>query len=78
MEIKILEQVCWGGSRIAPIVDAALTRLGMDDDFEIIGDIPSIVKHGVMNPPALMINGVVKFSGKIPTMEEVIEAIKQT
>ncbi|WP_330602848.1 thioredoxin family protein [Anaerosolibacter carboniphilus] len=59
------------------MVDAALTRLGMEDDFEIIGDIPSIVKHGVMNPPALMINGVVKISGKIPTVEEVVEVIQQ-
>ncbi|MBB6216312.1 hypothetical protein HNQ80_002411 [Anaerosolibacter carboniphilus] len=49
----------------------------MEDDFEIIGDIPSIVKHGVMNPPALMINGVVKISGKIPTVEEVVEVIQQ-
>jgi hypothetical protein len=50
----------------------------MDDDFEIIGDIPTIVKHGVMNPPAFMINGVVKVSGKIPTIDEVIQAINES
>ncbi|MFT9497213.1 thioredoxin family protein [Anaerosolibacter sp.] len=59
------------------MVDEALTKLGINDDFEIIGDIPSIAKHGILNPPALMINGVVKISGRIPTVEEVIDAIQQ-
>ncbi|WP_442870184.1 thioredoxin family protein [Anaerosolibacter sp.] len=59
------------------MVDEALTKLGINDDFEIIGDIPSIVKHGILNPPALMINGVVKISGRVPTVKEVIDAIQQ-
>lgn len=77
MEIKIFERVCWDGSKIAPIVDGVLTELGKDDDFEIIGDIPSIVKAGIMNPPALMINGKVKLFGKIPTFDEVKKAIEE-
>lgn len=59
-----------------PIVDAALTQLGMDMDFQIISDARDIVKHGVMNAPALLVNGEVKFSGRIPTVDEVVEVIK--
>ncbi|MFT9497920.1 thioredoxin family protein [Anaerosolibacter sp.] len=59
-----------------PIVDAALTQLGMDIDFQIISDARDIVKHGVMNAPALVINGEVKIAGRIPTIDEVVEVIK--
>jgi hypothetical protein len=59
-----------------PIVDAALTQLGMDFDFEIISDARDIVKHGVMKAPALLVNGEVKISGKIPTVDEVVEILK--
>jgi thioredoxin family protein len=54
-----------------------LTQLGLDDDFEIIGDIPSIAKAGVMEPPALMINGKIKFSGRVPVFEEVKKVIEE-
>lgn len=77
MEIKIFENICWGGSKIAPIVDAVLTELNLDDDFEIIADIPSIAAAGVMEPPALMINGTVKLFGKIPTYEDVKKVMEE-
>jgi hypothetical protein len=59
-----------------PIVDAALTKLGLDMDFEIISDARDIVKYGVMNAPALLVNGTVKIAGRIPTVDEVVEVIK--
>lgn len=77
MKIKIFERICWDGSKIAPIVDRALTELDLDDDFEIIGDIPSIVKAGIMDPPALMINSKVKLFGKVPTFDEVKKVIEE-
>lgn len=58
-------------------MDEALNKLNLNDDFQVISDIPSIVKHGVMNPPAIMINGEIKIAGKIPTVEEVVEVIQQ-
>lgn len=77
MDIKILEVVCWGGSKLAPIVDEALTRLGLNDDFEVVGELIKIVKLGVTKPPALMINGNIEIVGKVPTLEEVIEVLKK-
>ncbi|SKC83340.1 thioredoxin family protein [Maledivibacter halophilus] len=62
---------------MAPIVDRVLTELNLDDDFEIIGDIPSIVKAGIMDPPALMINDKIKLVGKVPTFDEVKKAIEE-
>ncbi len=59
-----------------PIVDAALSKLGLAVDFEIISDARDIVKHGVMNPPALLVNGTVIIAGRMPTVDEVVEVIK--
>ena len=36
-----------------------------------VQDIPSIMKYGVMSTPALVIDGKVKFSGKLATAEEI-------
>ena len=77
MEIKILEQICWGGSKLAPIVDKALNELQMDTDFDIISDMVDILTLGVMSTPALMINGKIVSSGRVPTVEEVKQSIEQ-
>ncbi|QIB28166.1 thioredoxin family protein [Caloranaerobacter azorensis] len=58
------------------MVDAALDRLGLDYDFDLISDLPEIAKAGVTNPPALMVNGEIKIEGKIPTVDEVVEVFK--
>ncbi|WP_081943478.1 thioredoxin family protein [Caloranaerobacter azorensis] len=58
------------------MVDAALDRLGLDYDFDLISDLPEIAKAGVTNPPALMVNGEIKIEGKIPTVDEVVEVLK--
>lgn len=49
----------------------------MEDDFEIIGDMASILSLGVMSTPALMINGKVTISGRVPTVAEVKETIEK-
>ncbi len=49
----------------------------MEDDFDLISDIGEILTLGVMSTPALMINGKVVTSGRIPTVAEVKEAISQ-
>ncbi|WP_427339775.1 thioredoxin family protein [Caloranaerobacter sp. DY30410] len=58
------------------MVDAALDKLGLNYDFDLISDLPEIAKAGVTNPPALMINGEIKIEGKIPTVDEVVEVLK--
>jgi len=37
-----------------------------------VEDIPSIMKYGVMSTPALVIDGQVKFSGKVASVAEII------
>ena len=41
-----------------------------------VKDIKAITDYGVMITPALVVNGVVKVAGKVPTMEEIKEWIQ--
>ena len=49
----------------------------MDTDFDIISDMVDILTLGVMSTPALMINGKIVSSGRVPTVEEVKQSIEQ-
>ncbi|WP_432662319.1 thioredoxin family protein [Wukongibacter baidiensis] len=49
----------------------------MDDDFQIIADIPSLAEADITETPTLMINGSLKFVGKIPSLNEVRKAIQE-
>jgi len=81
MDIKILEEVCWGGSKLAPVVDAALQKLNLSYKFEIVANPKEILKFGVTKTPSLIINGKMIFEGKVPSILEMpdilLEAFKQ-
>jgi len=45
--------------------------------FEKVTDIDTIVEMGVMITPALVIDGKVIMSGKVPSVEEIIDLIEK-
>jgi len=73
MEIKVLEVGC---SKCKVLLQRTLDvakQLGIEENVESISDISEISKFGVMNLPALVINGEVKSAGKVPKSEQIIE-----
>jgi small redox-active disulfide protein 2 len=52
-------------------VKKALALAGKEAEVIKVQDIPSIMKYGVMSTPALVIDGKVKFSGKLASAEEI-------
>ncbi len=51
--------------------------MNLDDDFEVISDIPTIAEYGVNKLPALVINGKIRFEGKTPSLDEVKSILKE-
>jgi len=49
----------------------ALTELNVGADVQKITDIKKISEHKVFATPGLVINGKVKASGRIPSLEEI-------
>ncbi|QUH25327.1 thioredoxin family protein [Serpentinicella alkaliphila] len=75
MNIKIFEVVCCKGGKLENILIRALEELQIKVDFEVINDIQSILNEGILSPPTLKINNKIYISGRLPSVEQVKEAI---
>ena len=72
-KIQILGTGCPKCRKLAEAAGEAAISLGVEYDLEKVSDISKIMSFGVMVTPALVIDGKVKCSGKIPEVEEIIK-----
>ncbi|GLI38559.1 TM0996/MTH895 family glutaredoxin-like protein [Geobacter hydrogenophilus] len=71
MKIEVLGAGCAKCKTLYENVKKAVEMSGKEAEVVKVEDIPSIMKYGVMSTPALVIDGVVKFSGKTVSPEEI-------
>lgn len=72
MKIEVLGTGCAKCKALYENTNKALTESGKSAEIVKVEDIPSIMKHGVMSTPALVIDGQVKFSGKVASVAEIM------
>ena len=77
MEIKILGTGCPKCQALKEVTKKALSELGIEAKIEEIKDINKIMEYPIMFTPALVVNGKVKLSGKVPTVEEVKKYLEE-
>jgi small redox-active disulfide protein 2 len=70
-KIQILGTGCAKCSKLVAATDLAAKTLGLECRIEKVTDLQQIMGFGVMMTPALVVDGVVKVSGKVPTIEEI-------
>lgn len=70
-KLQVLGSGCANCARLANNVEAAAGELGLDFTLEKVTDIEAIVGAGVMKTPALVVDGQVKFYGRVPSVEEI-------
>jgi small redox-active disulfide protein 2 len=70
MNIQVLGTGCARCKQLFSNTQTAVIQANLEADIEKVEDIATIMKYGVMATPALVVDGVVKFSGKVPTVEE--------
>jgi small redox-active disulfide protein 2 len=71
MEIKVLGPGCANCVKLEQLVNEAAKELQITDKVQKITDVQEIMSYGVMSTPALVIDGKVKFSGRVPAKEEI-------
>lgn len=71
MKIKILGTGCKKCNKLEENTKKAVAELGVDASIEKVEDIKKIVEYGVMSTPALVVDEEVKFSGRVPKVEEI-------
>ena len=71
----ILGVGCPKCKKLTELVDQAAKSLGIEYEIEKVTDIKRITSFGVMMTPALVVDGEVKISGKVPSIEEIKKLI---
>ena len=72
MKIEILGIGCAKCRNLYENTMKALEESGKSAEVVKVEDIPTIMKYGVMSTPALVIDGRVKFSGKVASAAEIM------
>ncbi len=76
MKIEILGTGCPKCKKLAEASEEAAKELGIECEIIKVTQINDIMKYGVMITPALVVNGDVKVSGKVPSISEIKEFLK--
>jgi small redox-active disulfide protein 2 len=71
VKIAILGTGCHKCKQTAEVVRRAVEQTGIEATIHKVEDIQEIMKFRVMMTPAVAVDGQVKFSGKVPTVDEV-------
>lgn len=76
MDIKILGGGCANCRALEAMAKEAVAELGLAATVEEVTDYAAIASYGVMRTPALVIDGTVFLSGRVPQKDEVRRIIE--
>ena len=74
-KIQILGTGCAKCQKLAAVADEAAKALGLPYEFQKVTELKEIMSFKVMSTPALVVDGQVKLTGRIPTVEEARQLI---
>jgi len=76
MKLEILGTGCPKCIKLEELTRKAASELGIEAEITKVKDINQIMNYGVMMTPALVVDGVVKVVGKVPSLEDIKKFIK--
>ncbi len=76
MKIEVLGTGCAKCSALEMNVKEALKEVGGFHAVEKVEDIVKIMEYGVVSTPGLVVDGVVKSTGKLLNPQEIVELLK--
>lgn len=77
MKIEVLGTGCSKCKNLEKIVQDAVAKAGIFAQIEKVEDIAKIMEYGVMSTPGLVINGDVKLTGRVPSVDEIVGILKE-
>jgi small redox-active disulfide protein 2 len=75
MKIEILGTGCSKCKTLEENAKQALAKIGGFHEIKKVEDIIEIMNYSVMSTPALVVDGVVKSSGKVLSVEEIVKIL---
>ena len=73
--IEILGTGCAKCNKLEELAKQAADEMGIAYEVSKVKEINKIMEYGVMITPALVVNGVVKSAGKLPSLDEIKKLI---
>ncbi len=78
LEIRIIGKGCYFCNELRKIVDGLVAAMGISDaKVEQVHDVDELLDYGVVNPPALIVNGKLKMMGRVLVRSRVRRAIEE-
>ena len=72
MDVKVLGTGCAKCKKLFAEAEKAVTASGVEVSLTKVEKLDEIMKFGVMSTPALVVDGEVKCSGRIPQVPEIV------
>lgn len=69
-KLEILGTGCPKCKKLAELTESAAKAMGLEFELIKVTAIQEILEHGVMMTPALVVDGTVKVSGRVPSVDE--------
>lgn len=70
--IEVLGPGCANCQRLERVAQEAAVVAGVTAEIRHVTDYARIAERGVMSTPGLLIDGVVRASGRVPSVDEVV------
>lgn len=75
MEIKVIGTGCPKCTKLYQNVQQAVEKLGITAHVEKVEELVDIVRLGVMSTPALMVDGKIVISGRVPDVKSLVNML---
>ncbi|ACV69066.1 thioredoxin family protein [Desulfohalobium retbaense] len=72
MRIQVLGPGCPNCEKTEQIVREALQEAGVEATVEKVSDFQEIAQMGVLSTPAVVVDGQIKVTGKVPKKQDVL------
>ena len=76
MEIKVCGPGCANCAKAEKVITEALAAAGVKATVSKITDFADMARLGVLSTPAVIVDGVIKCVGKVPTAKDVLSWLK--
>jgi small redox-active disulfide protein 2 len=77
IEILVLGTGCKTCHATEDLVKEVVAENNLDATVELVTDLQTILSYGLMRPPGIVINGDMKYSGAIPSKDEVLKLLEE-
>lgn len=75
LSIKVLGSGCANCHKVEELAKQAVAQLGVEAQVELVTDMQTIIKYGVMGTPGIVINDKVVSQGRVPALSQITTMI---